>query len=123
LSKAVDVINAAIAGINGAIEFINMIPGVNVARVSEMSAPRLAKGGIIDTATLAVVGEAGKEAVVPLENNLGWLDKLATMINEKTGGGNIPVVLTIDGKVLGETTIKNINSITKQTGKLPLVLG
>ena len=123
VSKAVDVINAAIAGINGAIEFINMIPGVNIGRIEEMRAPKLAKGGIIDSATLAVVGEAGKEAVVPLENNLGWLDKLATMINEKTGGSDKPIILTIDGKVLGETTIQSINGITKQTGRLPLLLG
>lgn len=123
VSKAVDVINAAIAGINGAIEFINMIPGVNVGRISEMSAPKLAKGGIIDSATLAVVGESGREAVVPLENNLGWLDKLASMLNERTGGGsNTPIILTIDGKVLGEATIKNINGITKQTGKLQLII-
>lgn len=123
VSKAVDVINAAIAGINGAIKFINMIPGVNVSTISEMSAPRLAKGGIIDTATLAVVGEAGKEAVVPLENNLGWLDKLATMLNDRIGGSNTPVVLTIDGRVLGEATIQNINNITKQKGSMQLILG
>lgn len=121
LDKAVDVINAAIAGINGAIEFMNMIPGVNIGRINPMKAPQLAKGGIIESATLAVVGEAGKEAVVPLENNLGWLDKLAGMLNERMGGTQ-PIVLTVDGKVLGEVTTNSINNLTRQTGKLNLIM-
>lgn len=87
-----------------------------------------ALGGVFDKPTvfnyggsLQGIGEAGAEAVVPLENNLGWLDKLATMLNERQG--NRPIVLTVDGKVLAETTVSGINSITRQTGSLPLVLG
>jgi phage-related protein len=47
--------------------------------------PLLAKGGIVDKATLAVVGEAGKEAVMPLENNTGWIDMLADKLAERSG--------------------------------------
>lgn len=43
--------------------------------------PKLAKGGIIDRPTVAMVGEAGKEAVMPLENNTGWIDQLAQKIS------------------------------------------
>ena len=64
--------------------------------------PKLARGGIIDRPTIAMVGEAGKEAVVPLENNTGWIDKLAEKISGKTGGGNSPIKLTVN---LGEDTI------------------
>ena len=39
--------------------------------------PALAKGGVVDSATLAMIGEAGKEAVIPLEKNTGWMDELA----------------------------------------------
>lgn len=39
--------------------------------------PLLAKGGIIDSATHAIIGEDGREAVVPLERNLEWVDGLA----------------------------------------------
>jgi len=39
-----------------------------------------ATGGIIDKATIAMIGEAGTEAVVPLENNTGWLGKMADML-------------------------------------------
>jgi phage-related protein len=42
--------------------------------------PKLAEGGIVDRATLAMIGEAGKEAVVPLERTQ-WIDKLAEKIN------------------------------------------
>lgn len=122
LSKAVDVINGAIAGINGAIEFINMIPGVNLSRISEMSVPKLAKGGVVNSATLAMVGEAGAEMVLPLENNLGYLDKLATMLTERMGGGNQPIILQVDGKTFAEISCDNINKLTRQRGSLPLVM-
>jgi hypothetical protein len=41
--------------------------------------PALAQGGIISSPTLAMVGEAGAEAVVPLENT-GFVDNLASAI-------------------------------------------
>ena len=43
----------------------------------------LAKGGIVDGATRAIIGEDGKEAVVPLEHNTEWMDIIA---NRLTGG-------------------------------------
>jgi hypothetical protein len=49
-----------------------------------------------------MIGEAGAEAVVPLERNLGYLDKLAGMLAEKIGGGNGNINLTVK---LGEDTI------------------
>lgn len=42
--------------------------------------PRLAVGGVVDSATLAVIGENGSEAVVPLERNTQWLGKMANML-------------------------------------------
>lgn len=39
--------------------------------------PELAKGGVVSRATHAIIGEDGKEAVVPLEKNTGWIKKLA----------------------------------------------
>ena len=44
--------------------------------------PMLAKGGIADGATLAMIGENGREAVMPLENNTGWINELAQKLNE-----------------------------------------
>ena len=46
-----------------------------------------AKGGIINSPTLAMMGENGKkEAVVPLERNLQWRDAIADKIMERMGG-------------------------------------
>lgn len=113
-------INKAIGLINGAIGLINKLPGVSVGKLSKLSLPRLAKGGIVDSATIAMIGEEGKEAVVPLENNTEWIDMLAAKIG---GAGNsAPIVLQVDGKTFAEIAISNINQLTRQRGSLPLVM-
>ena len=50
---------------------------------------KLATGGVVTSPTLAMVGEAGKEAVVPLENNTEWLDKLADKLASKMGRNTV----------------------------------
>lgn len=89
--------NGVINGINGMIKALNnlsfdvpdWVPGIggetfgfNIGTIGNISIPRLAKGGVVDSATLAMIGEAGQEAVVPLENNTGWIDKIAAKIGE-----------------------------------------
>ena len=49
--------------------------------------PMLARGGVVTSATPAIFGEAGAEAVVPLENNTGWMAKIAQGIAGHVGGG------------------------------------
>ena len=85
-----------------------------------------ARGGVFDKPTifgygnsLQGIGENGAEAVVPLENNLAWLDKLASMLSDRMGGGS-PIVLQVDGKTFAEISVDSINQLTKQTGRLPL---
>ena len=119
LEKAIGIINGFISAINAAISVINKIPGVDIKKISKLEVPKLAKGGIVDNATLAMIGERGKEAVLPLENNTGWMDTLADRIASRS---NTPskIVLMVDGKALGEATINSINGITRQTGKLQL---
>lgn len=59
------------------------ITAVQVGTIaSQQYVPMLAKGGIVENATLAMIGEDGKEAVVPLENNTGWIRELAEKLNE-----------------------------------------
>ena len=87
-----------------------------------------AKGGVFDSPTLfgygkgsiGGLGEAGAEAIVPLENNTKWLDKIAERLAAKQG--NTPIVLTVDGKVFAQTIIDSLNHRTKQTGSLELQL-
>lgn len=87
-----------------------------------ISIPRLATGGIATNSTLVNVGEKGKEAILPLENNTGWMDILADKIAARQSTAPTRVSLNVDGKELGWTTINNINAITKQTGGLQLAL-
>lgn len=121
LKKAISIINGFISAINLAIGIINKIPGVNITKLSKLDVPQLAKGGIVDSATLAVIGERGKEAVLPLENNTGWMDALAEKIAARNGSPS-RIVLMVDGKELGYATINSINGITRQTGQLQLAL-
>lgn len=119
LSTAVKIINGFIGAINVAISVINAIPGVSITKLSKLEVPKLAKGGIVDRATLSVIGEAGKEAVLPLENNTGWMDALADKLAQRTSTPS-KIVLMVDDRELGYATINSINGITKQTGKLQL---
>lgn len=124
IEKAVGFINTFIDGINFALKIINAIPSVNIPLVARLDVPQFAKGGIVDSATLGVFGEAGTEAVVPLENNLGWLDKLAGMLDERmsNGLGNAPIVIKVGERTFGEVCVDSINGITAQTGSIPLVM-
>ena len=83
--------------------------------------PRLATGGIAVNSTLANIGENGKEAILPLENNTGWMDALADKIAARNSSPS-KIVLKVGEKELGWATIDSINQITKQTGGLQLVL-
>ena len=73
-------INKAIGLVNGAINLINNIPGVNIGKISELSLPRLAKGAVLTRATPVIAGEDGAEAIMPLEKNTAWIDVLARKI-------------------------------------------
>ena len=84
-------------------------------------------GGIIDKPTLfnyggslQGIGEDGAEAVVPLEKNTQWLDRIADRLAAKQNG--IPIVLQVDGKTFAQVSIDSINALTKQRGTLGLNL-
>lgn len=70
--------------------------------------------------TLQGLGENGAEAIVPLEKNTQWLDKIADRLASKQG--NVPIVLQVDGKTFAQTSIDSINQLTRQQGRLGLNL-
>ncbi|RZT02901.1 hypothetical protein EV209_1031 [Cuneatibacter caecimuris] len=82
-----------------------------------------ARGGIIDSPTLAMMGEAGREAVVPLERT-EWIDTLADRISERTGGnGEAPIInVYVGGKKVTDVVVEEINKRTIQNGKSPLYI-
>ena len=106
--------------------------GWSVGDLLKGSIPKLsvnwnAMGGVFDKPTimpygntLQGLGEAGAEAIVPLENNTEWLDKIADKLASKQA--STPIVLNVDGKTFAQTSINSINQLTKQTGSLGLKL-
>lgn len=126
LNIIIDLVNSAISGINSMIRTINKVPGINIPSIPKI--PYLAKGGIIDSPTLAMVGEAGKEAVVPLENNKGGLRELASLLlaemgprntnNDSFGDGDL--ILQIDGSVIGKVALKQLRKMQRQ-GNITLI--
>ena len=131
LDFAQNTINGFFKDINGAIGVVNRIPGVHIPAIPSLSLPRLALGGVIDTPTIAMVGEAGREAVVPLENT-GFVAAIgaavgkavsAALSSSAVGNGNtgdVGVTLQIDREVLGRATVRAINNQIRRTGAIPL---
>lgn len=126
-------IEAVEKGVNWIIKKINTlswkvpdwVPGIGGQKwgfnFKEISIPRLAEGGIVTSSTIANIGEAGREAVLPLENNTQWMDTLADKIAARKNGPT-KIVLNVDGRELGWATIDSINDITEQTGGIQLAL-
>lgn len=113
-------INAVIGMIENAINWIigklnklswtipDWVPAVGGKKfgfdIATVSIPRLAKGGIVNNIGKGVpliAGEAGKEAILPLENNTEWMDVLVDKIN----GGNTTIPIYLDGKMIAKYII------------------
>lgn len=128
LNGLIGLINGAITGLNK-ISLPSWVPGVGGMGVSIPKIPYLARGGIIDSPTLAMVGEAGKEAVMPLENNTGWIDLLADKLTQRLGGLNtggggntstdraVEIVIQLGGYEFARFIIDSINKLHRQVGK------
>lgn len=128
-------INGVISHINGLIRGINSINfkvpdflggghvGFNIKTLTP-----LARGGIVTGPTPALIGEAGPEMVVPLENT-SFVDKLASALgnavlsamqvsmatsNNTSNAGNI--VLEIDGKQFARVALPFIDKERQRLG-------
>jgi hypothetical protein len=121
------VVNGAIMMVNGIIRAYNAIPiapdintiaHVNLPSIggnsatqaaSRMNLPRMAEGGIVSSPTLALIGEAGPEAVVPL-------DRL------QNGGGitiNVTGGLSTSAEI-GESVVNALRAYSRSAGPLQL---
>ena len=121
------VVNGAIMMVNGIIRAYNAIPiapnintiaHVNLPSIggnsatqaaSRMNLPRMAEGGIVSSPTLALIGEAGPEAVVPL-------DRMRT-------GGDITINVTgglATSAEIGESVVNALRAYSRSAGPLQL---
>lgn len=124
-----NVVNGFIGMINGVLGVVRNLPGLGwVGSVSTVSLPRLARGGIVDSPTIAMIGEAGKEAVVPLENT-GFIQTLGRVVSSAVvnamagvspqGGfsGDGDIVIQIAGHEFGRVAIQEINKEHERAGQ------
>lgn len=95
-----------------------------------------AEGGILNGATLfgrmgntlLGGGEAGREAVLPLDRNTGWMDDLAARVAQSIKGSgdgaaspqNINISVMLDGRAVGRSVVRYVNGVAKATGSNPL---
>ena len=108
INLIIDGINSFISGINK-IKVPDWVPGVGGKSFKLQKIPKLARGGVVDKPTTALVGESGKEAILPLENNTGWIEELANKINTNTNG-NQParIIFQIGDDVVVDKFIENL---------------
>lgn len=111
-------LNTPIRLLNGAIDIINYIPGVDIPHIAELQLPRLATGGVLDNGARAVLaGEDGAEAIVPLEKNTEWIGKVASQFNNTMGTSKNDKRLDTIIDLLGLIIDKNPN-IVLDSGEL-----
>lgn len=102
-----------------------------VTAFPRLSVSWFAKGGILDGAqifgrmgsTLLGGGEYGREAVLPLDHNTGWMDTLAqrvvSMLSGQTGGDiNLTIPVTLDDKEITRIVIKGLREYARANGGL-----
>ncbi len=124
LNFMIDGINKFLSGI-GKVKIPDWVPGVGGKGFSIPKIPRLAKGGIVSASTIANIGEAGTEAVIPLQRNTQGLDMIAEKISERlslsqndgTGATYVIKLVLDDGRVITKMVIDNIKDYEARTGK------
>ena len=100
-----------------------------VTAFPRLSVSWYARGGILDGAqifgrmgnTLLGGGEAGREAVLPLDHNTDWMDQIAervvSLLGFQSGGDvNVTIPVTLDGDVLAKVVATKLRQRARATG-------
>ncbi|HGQ5233576.1 TPA: hypothetical protein ACLZV3_000261 [Streptococcus pneumoniae] len=95
-------------------------------RIPSFSVDWYARGGVFNSPSIIGVGEAGQEAVMPLERNTGWISILAQKLAERIPANNVPtgyslpagdIVIQIAGHEFGRVAIQEINKEHERAGQ------
>lgn len=95
-------------------------------RIPSFSVDWYARGGVFNSPSIIGVGEAGQEAVMPLERNTGWISILAQKLTERMPANNVPtgyslpagdIVIQIAGHEFGRVAIQEINKEHERAGQ------
>lgn len=120
-------INNVIAALNNfKITFPDWVPvaggntlGFELTPLNTISIPKLANGGITTGSTLANIGEAGREAVIPLERNTEWMNTFAEMLAGKMGGAGaqaVDLIVNLDGTQIYKRVVQLDREFAGRTG-------
>jgi phage-related minor tail protein len=96
INYVIDKLNWFVRKANSIQRGINSVPGINIPLIPQI--PRLAKGGIVNKPTIAMIGEAGPEAVVPLNKS-----------NASGIGGGLTI--NVYGDITGEDLINRVGEV------------
>ena len=87
LSALESKLNHVVVTINKIITGINKYTPLNIGTIGAVQLPRLAKGGVLNGAQMVIAGEAGPEAIIPLDKLFAQMDKMAAQISAGPAGG------------------------------------
>ena len=99
---------------------------LNPPSIPSFSVDWYARGGVFNSPSIIGVGEAGQEAVMPLERNTGWISILAQKLAERMPVNNAPtgyslpagdIVIQIAGHEFGRVAIQEINKEHERAGQ------
>ena len=113
-------------GISGLANAVGSVIGLNPIslQLSTISLPRLAKGGIIDSPTVAMMGEyvgakSNPEIVTPQNIMEETFDRVLSSHEWNDNSNNRPIQLTIyvGKKKLGQILLEDLQDMKRRTGK------
>ena len=115
LNTIISLLNGAISGINQ-IKIPDWVPGLGGKSINIPLIPKLAKGGIVNRATLAMIGEGkSAEAVIPLDKTL--TKYMAEAL--KMAGGNRNITLNFYPQEMTEAELERaFNYVDRRFGIL-----
>ena len=129
LNFMIDMLNKLIDGLNK-IKLPSWVPGIGGMGINISKIPRYAQGGVVSKPTIAQIGEAGPEMVVPLKNT-DFVTKMANAVgqavyanlansdfnSENDTTSNQPIILRVGEMDFGKAAINAINKVTKVNGQ------